>query len=184
MSEQFTGEKSPKQKPEKQYSNTPIINDNSGFPQINFGNTGLGLDLYIDVWASTFLPEGQMDRPSDHNERQRNRMLYVWGTYSSVEWFKEQGKLISPKGIVRNETNERFHRFKSRIYKELEEVSGVKGIYRERGRLYNYFEYEMRYDRLERAIEQIETNFSPDERNKLRFFNLLSLAKQAFEKQG
>ncbi len=167
--------------PGESYSSEPREGAERSFSYVEFGNTGLRLDFYRDVWAMTFSGV-YSDRPVRREEIYTNGLLFVWGLYASVEWFEKRGVVFDKtgKGLVRNDTNERMYRFRSKLLDELAREAGTGEIYREIGRFNDNYEYELRYDRLTEAVREIEKTCSPEERREIRFFKLLEEVKRQF----
>jgi len=150
--------------------------------EIEVGDTGVALNVYLDgAWVLTFEP------PSGFSARTKedmvlNPLLFVAGMEALVSWFNgidlEEWK--NSEGLIRNDTNPRMHRFRQQLFGELGEVTGVSGIYEEKGEADNgNFDYELRLSALAAALHRLD-RLSGEEKETVRFHRLREKGRRLF----
>lgn len=151
--------------------------------EIEVGDTGVVLNVYLDgAWVLTFEP------PSGFSARTKedmviNPLLFVAGMEALVSWFNgidlEEWK--NSEGLIRNDTNPRMHRFRQQLFRELGDVTGVRGIYEEKGETDDgNFDYELRLSALAAALHRLD-RLPEEEKNKVRFYRLKERSARLFK---
>jgi hypothetical protein len=150
--------------------------------EIEVGDTGVVLNVYLDgAWVLTFEP------PSGFSARTKedmviNPLLFVAGMEALVGWFNgidlEEWK--NPEGLIRNDTNPRMHRFRQQLFGELGDVTGVRGIYEEKGETDNgNFDYELRLSALAAALHRLD-RLPEEQKEGVRFYRLRERGRGLF----
>lgn len=151
--------------------------------EIEVGDTGVVLNVYLDgAWVLTFEP------PSGFSARTKedmviNPLLFVAGMEALVGWFNgidlEEWK--NPEGLIRNDTNPRMHWFRQQLFGELGDVTGVRGIYEEKGETDNgNFDYELRLSALAKALQRLD-GLTEGQKQGVRFYRLREKGRGLFK---
>jgi hypothetical protein len=92
---------------------------------VDFGNTGLFINIYPDFISMHFLPEGQNSRVPGKSKDFGYTFILVLN--SLMEWLANNPQWAS-RPIV-GITNYYMHDFRNKVFKEFEKFAGVDGIY-------------------------------------------------------